>query len=97
VLSLATFFMITPKVVRAQRNEDVRTGWEDLIGELAEVRSPLDPAGDVWVGGALWKAHIAEGAESIEVGSKVRIDSVDGLTLVVSPTGRMQTVEQGSQ
>ena len=61
VLSIATFFIITPKIVRAHRDEPVRTGWEELIGHDAEVREPLDPLGQVWIEGALWKARAADG------------------------------------
>ena len=60
VLSIATFFIITPKIVRAHRDEPVRTGWEELIGHDAEVREPLDPLGQVWIEGALWKARAAD-------------------------------------
>jgi len=61
VLSVITFFIITPKIIRAHRDEPVRTGWEELIGRDAEVREQLDPLGQVWIEGALWKARAAEG------------------------------------
>ncbi|MDP9187615.1 MAG: hypothetical protein M3O25_00010 [Actinomycetota bacterium] len=85
VLSLATFFIITPKILRAHRDEPVRTGWEELAGKVAEVREPLNPQGQVWIDGALWKARVADGASEAGIGNRVRIDSIDGLTLVVSP------------
>jgi membrane-bound serine protease (ClpP class) len=87
VLSVVTFFVITPKVIRAHRDEPVRTGWEELVGSEAEVREPLDPVGAIWVEGALWKARVGDGEPSIEMGARVRIESVDGLTLVVSLIG----------
>jgi membrane-bound serine protease (ClpP class) len=86
-LSVIAFFVITPKVIRAHRDERVRTGWEELVGREAEVREPLDPVGAIWVEGALWKARVDDGEPAIEIGSRVRIESVDGLTLVVSPVG----------
>ena len=85
VLSIITFFVITPKVIRAHRDEPVRTGWEELVGREAEVRHPLDPVGQIWIEGALWKARVGDGEPAIEIGTRVRIDSVDGLTLVVGP------------
>ncbi len=85
VLSIITFFLITPKILRSQTDPAVRTGWEELPGKVAEVREPLNPEGHVWIGGALWRARIADGVAPEGIGNKVRIDSVDGLTLVVSP------------
>ena len=85
VLSIATFFVITPKIIRAHRDEPVRTGWEELIGRDAEVRDALNPLGQVWIEGALWKARAADGDAPIPIGNRVRVESVDGLTLIVSP------------
>jgi membrane-bound serine protease (ClpP class) len=85
VLSIITFFIITPKIIRAHRDEPVRTGWEELIGRDAEVRETLDPVGQVWIEGALWKARAADGNARIAIGNRVHIESVDGLTLVVRP------------
>lgn len=87
VLSIVTFFIITPKIIRAHRDEPVRTGWEELVGRDAEVREQLDPVGQVWIEGALWKARAADADAPIAIGNRVRIESVDGLTLVVSPFG----------
>jgi membrane-bound serine protease (ClpP class) len=83
VLSLITVFIVTPKVLRAHRDEPVRTGWEELVGREAEVREPLDPVGQIWIEGALWKARVGDGEPAIEPGNRVLIESVDGLTLVV--------------
>jgi len=93
VLSILTFFVITPKILRAQRDEPVRTGWEELVGKQAEVRDPLAPEGQIWIGGALWKARLTGGGRA-ENGTKVQIESVDGLTLVVAPV--TESNEQGS-
>jgi membrane-bound serine protease (ClpP class) len=85
VLSVVTVFIITPKIVRAHRDEPVRTGWEELIGRDAEVRDSLSPVGQVWIEGALWKARAADGDAPITIGTRVKVESVDGLTLVVRP------------
>jgi membrane-bound serine protease (ClpP class) len=71
------------KALAAQRDEPVRTGSEELVGTIAEVREPLDPTGMVFVSGALWDARTAAGP--IGLGNRVRIKSVDGLTLEVEP------------
>jgi len=72
------------RVFRVHRDEPVRTGWEELVGREAEVRSPLDPIGQVFLEGALWRAR-ASGDEPIAAGNRVRVESVDGLTLEVGP------------
>jgi membrane-bound serine protease (ClpP class) len=71
------------RVAAAHRNEPVRTGWEEMIGSVGVVRQPLDPEGQVFVGGALWRARPAEGEAEVGVGSRVRVESVSGLTLIV--------------
>lgn len=98
VLSLITVFVITPKVLRAHRDEPVRTGWEEVVGSVGEVREPLDPSGQVFVGGALWQARLADDGSEVGVGNRVRVESVDGLTLVVRPVsaGDPEPVEKGT-
>jgi membrane-bound serine protease (ClpP class) len=75
------------RAVRA-RGEPKRTGWEEMIGAIGVVREPLDPVGQVFVEGALWRAELARAnGEPRELGrgSRVRVESVEGLTLHVSP------------
>jgi membrane-bound serine protease (ClpP class) len=72
------------KAIAAHRDEPVRTGSEELIGSVAEVREPLDPEGQVFVAGALWRARVG-GSGPIGLGNRVRIKSLDGLTLEVEP------------
>src|SRR4051795_2704847 len=85
------------KAIAAHRDEPVRTGSEELIGSVAEVREPLDPEGQVFVAGALWRAR-AIGAAPIDLGNRVRIKSVDGLTLEVEPAADRDpaSVEKGA-
>jgi membrane-bound serine protease (ClpP class) len=85
VLSLVAFYFITRKVIEAHRDEPVRTGSEELVGASAEVRSTLDPKGQVWIEGALWGARLADGNGPVGVGDRVTVDAVDGLTLMVRP------------
>jgi membrane-bound serine protease (ClpP class) len=73
------------KVLAAYRNEPVRTGYEEMAGATAEVRSDLDPEGQVFVQGAIWRARLGGGEGRVAAGDRVRIESVDGLTLVVRP------------
>lgn len=85
VLSLVAFYFVTRKVLAAHREMPVRTGTEELVGALAEARSTLDPEGQVWAGGTIWGARLADGQGPVRLGDRVRIDAVEGLTLVVRP------------
>jgi membrane-bound serine protease (ClpP class) len=85
LLSAATFFYVTRKVLAAHRGQPVRTGSEELIGASAEVRSAIDPTGQVWLQGALWGARLANGGAPARVGDRVTVEAIDGLTLVVRP------------
>ncbi|MDX6609273.1 MAG: hypothetical protein QOF85_1198 [Solirubrobacterales bacterium] len=85
VLSLVAFYFVTRKVIEAHRDEPVRTGSEELIGAVAEVRSRLDPKGQVWVEGALWGARLAGNGDPVGPGDRVRVEAIEGLTLVVRP------------
>src|SRR3954471_6861149 len=67
-LILAGFIVFASrKAIAAHRDEPVRTGSEELIGSIAEVREPLDPEGQVFVSGALWKARTS-GSSPIGLG-----------------------------
>lgn len=83
VLSAISFYFITGKVLAAHREQPVRAGHEELIGAVAEVRVPLDPVGQVWIGGALWRARLDAGEGALRPGDKVTVEAVDGLTLKV--------------
>jgi membrane-bound serine protease (ClpP class) len=85
VLSLASFYFIARKVIAAHRDEPVRTGSEELVGAAAEARTALDPDGQVWIEGALWGARLAAGSPPARAGDRVRVEAVEGLTLVVRP------------
>src|SRR5690349_23894084 len=67
--------------LRLARRWRPRAGAEAMIGEAAEVVAACRPLGQVRVRGELWQARCEEGAG---VGETVRIDAIDGLTLVVS-------------
>ncbi len=85
------------KALAAHRDEPVRTGSEEMVGSVGEVREPLDPEGQIFVQGALWKAR-ATGADKIGLGNRVRVRAVDGLTLEVEPVANQDqaTVEKGA-
>jgi membrane-bound serine protease (ClpP class) len=55
-------------------------GAEALRGRTAEVVRPCRPLGYVRLGGELWQARCAEGADR---GDEVRVVALEGLTLLV--------------
>lgn len=85
VLSLAAAYLVGEKVLAAHRDEPVRAGYEELVGARAEARTSLDPEGQVWIEGALWRARLAGDGGPLRPGDRVRVEAVDGLTLVVQP------------
>lgn len=85
VLVGALGLFVAQRAYRAYRQPHVMTGWEELIGARGEVRLPLDPIGQVFVEGALWRARRASGETTLERGAQVEVTKVDGLTLFVEP------------
>jgi membrane-bound serine protease (ClpP class) len=95
VLLGAFFAFMVQRAVRARR-EPVKTGHEELVGALADVRVPLTPEGQVFTQGALWRARAIDGAAGLRAGDRVRVESVDGLTLLVRPEPHAEPeTEQG--
>ena len=94
VIAVAVFFGIATvfvgrKVAEAHRGK-VYAGHEELIDAEGDVREPIDPIGQVFVHGALWRAEPVrelEG-EAIPTGARVRVDEVEGLTLKVRPVSQ---------
>ncbi len=85
-LVLGGFMMFVVERAGTARSRPVRTGWEELIGMTGEVRNTLNPTGQVFIDGGLWKAELAPSATAdgaIGVGESVRVESVRGLTLFV--------------
>ena len=86
IVSAITVYFVTRKVVAAQRDEPVRGGTEEMVGQLAEARSAIAPEGQVFMRGTLWSARLAsDDAGPVGLGDRVRVEAVDGLTLVVRP------------
>jgi membrane-bound serine protease (ClpP class) len=84
-LLLGGFLAFAVQRTMVAHRRPVMTGWEELVGATGEVRQALDPVGQVFVEGALWRARPADEGRSVERGYRVRVESVDGLTLVVRP------------
>ena len=81
--ALITMFLVT-LVVRARRNKAVM-GSDTLVNQIGEARTPLIPAGTVFLQGEYWNA---ESEVPVDQGTQVRVVSVDGLKLHVSPVAK---------
>jgi membrane protein implicated in regulation of membrane protease activity len=71
--------------IRFLRRYRVTTGAEGLIGASAEVIETCAPTGRVRLRGEIWHARCPSGAE---VGDRVTVTGVDGLTLEVEGNGK---------
>lgn len=96
VLCLVTSYVVGRKVLAAHRDQPVRTGSEELIGAGAEVRTSLDPEGQVWIEGALWRARLSDEAGPLRPGDRVTVEAIDGLTLVVRSGSPAEAPPEGA-
>jgi membrane-bound serine protease (ClpP class) len=71
--------------IRFLRRYRVTTGAEGLIGARAEVIEACEPSGRVRLRGEIWRARCSSRAE---VGDRVMVTGVEGLTLEVEPVAR---------
>jgi membrane-bound serine protease (ClpP class) len=83
---LGAFTMFAASKGLAARRPSARGGPEELVGETGEARTPLDPVGQVFVHGALWRARSADPEATVAKGQPVEVKAVDGLTVTVGPT-----------
>jgi membrane-bound serine protease (ClpP class) len=77
----AITMLLVTLVIRARRNKVV-TGNEGMIGETGVVLTPLAPEGKILVHGEYWGAV---SPVPLEVGVRVRVTAVNGLSLTVEP------------
>lgn len=77
----AAFFAFVVQRVAAAHTHRPATGSEGLIGATGNVRTPLDPTGQVLIHGELWQA-VAED-ELLDRGDEVVVVGVEGLRLRV--------------
>ncbi|AEH24318.1 NfeD family protein [Pyrococcus yayanosii] len=83
---LALFFAFgMAAVIRAHRRK-AKTGKEEMTGLTGIVIEPLNPEGMVKVRGELWRARSRDG-KKIDVGEKVKVVDMEGLTLIVVKEG----------
>jgi len=81
LLTLGYFWWAIRSAITAQRARPTIDPTR-VIGEVAEVRTELNPIGSVYALGELWTAR-AEG--SVRAGKKVKVVDREGLMLLVEP------------
>jgi membrane-bound serine protease (ClpP class) len=79
MITLTMAFLVT-LVVTLHRKKPV-TGVQGLLQEVGTAQSNIDPEGQVFIHGEIWKAV---SSDPIEKGERVKIVSIDGLTLHVA-------------
>jgi membrane-bound serine protease (ClpP class) len=84
LVSAGMFLFMMTMMMRARRRAVV-TGKEQMIGGLGQVIDWKGGRGHVRIHGEIWKAR---SAAPLATGSNVKVDDLDGLTLVVTPEGQ---------
>ena len=83
LLTAALFVFVVQAGVRAKLRPAF-TGTQELIGRVGRARTDLNPEGEVFVWGSLWRARAVGGP--VPSGRPVRVERVEGLTLWVRPS-----------
>lgn len=89
-LVLASALVIGMLVLRLQRSSP-KTGKKSIIGQIATVRTALEPSGMVFFDGELWQATLVDAGQTAAVGTAVRVVSVQGVRLTVALTDEAET------
>jgi len=87
VLATGGFFFIVARLAVTMRHLPVVMGNHTLIGATGTAKSDIAASGIAYVSGEEWTASAAEASVAIPKGSAVRVRRVDGLRLIVEPTG----------
>ena len=82
------YFSRKAKAISARPRRDA-----EIVGQVGEVRTALDPTGTVQVASELWTAE-SETGETIESGESVVVAEVDGLTLKVFKESSLEALER---
>ncbi len=84
IVVFAAFLIV--KSIESQKTRKA-TGRESLIGKVGTVVNRLDPDGWISIEGIRWKAHSSKG-DILEEGEKVRVISLNGLSILVEKLGK---------
>jgi membrane-bound serine protease (ClpP class) len=81
LFTLGYFWIAVRSSIQAQR-EHPSLDPSNVLGEIGEVRTALDPTGSIHVAGELWTAR---SEKVLEPGEKVKVLDREGLLLIVEP------------
>ena len=84
VAAVAFFFLLAMPTVARVRFSSPSLGREELVGEVGEAVTELDPDGVVEVAGGRWKATTHRAAVLL-AGDPIKVAAVEGDTLEVAP------------
>ncbi len=90
-LGVITVFLMS--IALKARRAKVTTGSQGLLGEVGVARTPLAPAGKVFVHGELWNATATM---PVGAGEQVTVKAIDGLNLQVEPVRTAERVGRSS-
>ncbi len=90
VLSVASLVLFRSRLVKRFQGDPQAPPVDELVGELAVVTEELlaGGVGKVELRGTSWSARARSGAALVR-GTRCRVTSVDGLTLIVEPEGAL--------
>ena len=77
------FVVLAARAVSRSSRTRIRSGREAMLGLIGQARTAIEPEGQVYVDGALWRARGCFEDEHIKAGDPVVVERVDGLTLTV--------------
>ena len=81
ILTLGYFWLAIRQSILAHQARPTMD-LSEVMGQVGETRTALEPTGSVYVAGELWTARAVD---RIEVGERVRVIGRDGLILTVEP------------
>jgi membrane-bound serine protease (ClpP class) len=93
VLTLGFFWLMVRKTMAAQRARPAFNP-SDIVGQVGEARTAIDPTGSVYAGRELWSAR---SETPIPVGTRVRVRGLEGLVLWVEPVEETSVPTQRRQ
>ena len=99
VVSAATLLLTRPLVKKYINSRTQPTNADRLLGQTALVREDVDNlagSGAVFADGKLWTARSA-GGQRLPSGSRVRIERIEGVKLIVSPAAPEQSAGPGGE
>lgn len=91
---LGAFTLFAASKALSARGAAPRGELEQLLGAAGSVSTPLDPVGQIFIRGAIWRARAAND-ERLEHGERAVVESVDGLTLGVRRAGVSERPSDG--